>query len=60
MINCFVKLILSPERALYTSPGQRPGRKHINDWIPERAKHNFTINKCILEFFMLRPCTYAL
>jgi len=45
MINCFGKQILSPERALYTSPGQGPGRKNIIDWNPERAKHNFTINE---------------
>ena len=36
MINCFGKLILSPERALYTL-----GKKHIIDWSPERAKHIF-------------------
>jgi len=48
MMNCFGKLIIGHERALYTSPGQRLwnvlGRKHIIDWSPERAKHNFTIN----------------
>jgi len=25
--------------------GNALGRKHINDWNPEREKHNFTINR---------------